>query len=180
MIWPTSPGSSVIAPSASSARPLSPVAEGPFRRRTGSGPSSIPRPFGRSLRAMGCSCCVRPDRSCSRSARGRRALMPHSYNAIGPRSKMRFETRPDRVGRAVRNPRPGLAVVDASPSSPRRLLQLHGQPAMVCAQRALGGGLGRRDMAPNHAVSSAASNGRSVTTSITAPTSVSGVRPAGI
>ena len=35
--------------------------------------------------------------------------MLHSCNATGPRSKMRFEMKPDRVGRSMRKPRPGLA-----------------------------------------------------------------------
>ena len=69
---------------------------------------STPPPFGRLLRAMGCSCCVRLDRSCSPSARGRPAPTPTSYSAIGPRSKMPFAAQADKVGRAMRKPRPGL------------------------------------------------------------------------
>ena len=108
MIWPTSPGLSVIASSASSARPLSPVAEGPFRRRTGSGQYSTPPPFGRSLRAMGSCSCVRRVRSCCRCAHGRSAVMPRSCSGIVRPSKMPSAPPPRSVGRAMRDPRPGL------------------------------------------------------------------------
>ena len=44
----------------------------------------------------------------ARCARGRSAPMPHSCSGIGRRSKRRFATPPRTVGRAMRDPRPGL------------------------------------------------------------------------
>ena len=109
MIWRTLPDLSVIAPSASSAGLLSPVAEGPFRRRIGRGQYSTPQPSGRLLPVMGCFCCVRLHRSCSRCTGGPAAATPHSCSATGQRSKMQFETQPGRVGLDMRKPRLALS-----------------------------------------------------------------------
>ena len=107
-------------------------------------------------------------------------MPPQLQRDRAARRRCHSHRRRDRVGRAMRDPRPGLIWSIASPSSPGRLLRLHGQPAVVCAHGNGGRRTGRLATASNPVVSSAVSRGRSsediFTTAVTPVSVTRGLR----